>query len=119
MVAHCNCHEGVGATVVEIPFPLKRHQAFDEYRACRILSALLEISLRFVEWVIKTVEHLVWVLLVEEYLACAICIGGVSLIAIQGIVLAVIEKDNAILCHNCRRPTFSQHTVKVAWTWQD
>ena len=67
MVAHCDSHEGVGATVIEIPFPLKRHQAFDEDSACRILAALLEIGLRLEERVVETVEHLVWVLLVEEY----------------------------------------------------
>ena len=46
-------------------------------------------------------------------------ISSVSLIAIQGIVLAVIEKDDAVLGHDGRRPAFSQHAVEVAWTGQN
>ncbi len=80
------------------------YKSFCKNRAGRILATAFKVSLWHEEGLVQTVEELRRVVLAEQGLSCAIGIRVITGVAIGPVkVLAVIDKDNALLSEYGRR----------------
>ena len=105
---------GVGATVIEIPFPLEIGEALDEDCSVGILSGLLVGSHRAEEGTVETGNRLKRIFEAEEHLACGVGSAGERRVALHvGAVLSVINQHYTLVGNDCRRTAFRQVAVEV------
>ena len=106
---------GVCAAEIKEPFVVETDESFGEGGAGDVLPGLFIRPFGLEYRSFGSVDQVSRIMGVEESLACGVCIGAEVRIAMFGIVLAVIEDDDAGLREDRRRSGFREATVEVAW----